>query len=211
MKRILLTVCAAVLAACTPTGSGPGGTAAPTSTPGGIVVGIDGGLADQVVLDPTGLLCVGELQDQTLSGTTNTTFDFVRTDHVNITVTRGQYTVSFQAATGCNTDGEPLRFGPVIGPTTVRFDVTYIGAFVREENPVCIARSTIVFSSFETAAGPLLSGGAQAIAQGGIQAHLDRRLAVAMQDLLYNGDANEAVEQARCDDWEPLNPADFGL
>lgn len=210
MKPLIICVCSlAMLAACTPTTPGTSGTAVPTSTPGGATVPIAGGLDDAPVYGPVGLVCVGELQNQTLSGTSTTTFDFVRADHARIDVTRGTYTTSFQAASGCNEDGEPITFGPVLGPTTVNFTVTYVGAFVREEDPVCIAGSLIVFSNFDTAAGPVLDAVTQAMSQDRIHRHLDRQLAVTMQGIV--GDPDTEVEQARCDDWAPLVPADFGL
>jgi hypothetical protein len=166
-------------------------------------------LDDAPVYGPVGLVCIGELQDQTLSGTSNTIFDFMRADHVRISVTRGTYTTSFQAASGCDEDDEPITFGPVLGPTTVNFTVTYVGAFVREEDPVCIARSVIVFSNFDTAAGPILDGATQAMSQDRIHRHLDRQLAVTMQGIV--GDPDTEIEEARCDDWAPLVPGDFGL
>jgi hypothetical protein len=203
------------LAACNTNTTNPPTTLAPIvtlptpSATGAIVIPFGGSLANTTVFGPAGNICVGQLQSQSIAGTTTTTLEFVRAQHVRIDVTGGTYTTSFQAAAGCGTNGSPNLIGPVLGPTTVTFSFTYVGAYVVELNPICVGKSFLMVTAFNTPAGSFLDAQAQASFRNQQHLDMDRRLAVAMHDYFNGG--NPPVTTPRCGNWVPLAPSEVGL
>jgi hypothetical protein len=197
------------LAACNPT---PAPVAVTPTTPPGTDLNVQFGasLPNKVVYGPAGNVCVGELQAQTLAGTSLTDVGLPdRPYHVRVDVNGGTYTTSFRAAVGCDPQGRPNLAGPTLGPTTVTFSITYVGGYALEANPICISDSVMIVNSFDTAGGGFIDSYVEAEMRNQIHRHLDRQVAVTMQGF-YNGGDPEVVSP-RCSNWIPTDPSDVGL
>ncbi len=215
----LLALSIVILCACdmNVTTGGGSATTAPTSIPGSIGFPISSTSPPSLIRGPGGTQCVALISGQSTTGNGTLIFDvdnFVDVNRVDASNLVYNFTIQGVAPMipNCPASAIPTSVtlvGPVLGPFTINFAVTYFGAYTRS-NPVCINGSAIVFRSFDVSGLPsLFDSAAQNAAKDSIHESFDASMAASMNDILNGTSATPVPANPRCSDWEELDTSLF--
>lgn len=192
-------------------------TTAPTALPGSVAFPISSTSPPSLIRGPGGSQCVAVMSGQSTTGNGTLIFDvdnFVDVNRVDANDLVYNFTIQAVAPSvpSCPASATPTTvtlIGPVLGPFTINFAVTYFGSYARS-NPVCINGSAIIFRSFDVEGLPaLFDPAAQNSARQRIHESFDASMAASMNSIVNGTSATPVPANPRCAGWSELDTSLF--